>query len=80
MDPRSCLLQKWFFTTMPMKCRRLFDFKAKWEEGSFEYENTVREFPGSKLDPVLKEKIDAGSFKLLECFRTKRICKSRHEG
>jgi D-alanine-D-alanine ligase len=40
---------------------RIVDFKAKWEEGSFEYTNTIREFPGSKLNPVLKEKIEAAS-------------------
>jgi D-alanine-D-alanine ligase len=29
---------------------KIVDFKAKWEMNSFEYINTVREFPGSKLD------------------------------
>jgi len=28
---------------------RIVDFKAKWEMDTFEYENTVREFPGSGL-------------------------------
>lgn len=32
---------------------RIIDFKAKWEEDSFEYENTVREFPGKKLSSQL---------------------------
>jgi D-alanine-D-alanine ligase len=36
---------------------RIVDFKAKWEEGSFEYENTVRHFPGDKLNPVLRKRI-----------------------
>ena len=36
---------------------RIVDFKAKWEAGSFEYENTIRDFPGDDLNPVLKEKI-----------------------
>ena len=36
---------------------KIVDFKAKWEEGSFEYKNTVRKFPGSKLDPVLESKL-----------------------
>ena len=31
---------------------KIVDFKAKWEEGTFEYENTIREFPGDKLNPV----------------------------
>lgn len=37
---------------------RIVDFKAKWEEGSFEYENTIRKFPGGNLNPLLKERID----------------------
>jgi D-alanine-D-alanine ligase len=36
---------------------RIFDFKAKWEMDSFEYINTVREFPGNSLDPVLVKKL-----------------------
>jgi D-alanine-D-alanine ligase len=32
---------------------RIIDFKAKWEMDSFEYINTVREFPGNKLNPKL---------------------------
>jgi len=30
---------------------KIVDFKAKWEMDSFEFVNTVREFPGSSLDP-----------------------------
>jgi D-alanine-D-alanine ligase len=36
---------------------KIVDFRAKWEEGSFEYENTIRNFPGDKLNPVLMERI-----------------------
>jgi D-alanine-D-alanine ligase len=36
---------------------RIFDFKAKWEMDSFEYINTVREFPGETLSPELIEKL-----------------------
>ena len=32
---------------------KIIDFKAKWEMDSFEYVNTVREFPGNKLNPRL---------------------------
>jgi D-alanine-D-alanine ligase len=32
---------------------RIVDFKAKWEMDSFEYINTVREFPGKNLDKQL---------------------------
>jgi D-alanine-D-alanine ligase len=33
---------------------RIIDFKAKWEMDSFEYINTVREFPGNKLSEKLR--------------------------
>jgi D-alanine-D-alanine ligase len=36
---------------------RIVDFRAKWIEGSFEFENTIRLFPGNDLDPVLEEKL-----------------------
>jgi len=36
---------------------KIVDFRAKWEKGTFEYENTVREFPGDKLKPSLKARI-----------------------
>jgi D-alanine-D-alanine ligase len=36
---------------------KIVDFKAKWVAESFEYENTIREFPHNKLNPVLGEKI-----------------------
>ena len=32
---------------------RIIDFKAKWEIDSFEYINTVREFPGNKINSHL---------------------------
>jgi D-alanine-D-alanine ligase len=37
---------------------KIVDFRAKWEAGTFEYENTVRRFPGNKLNPTLKKRID----------------------
>jgi D-alanine-D-alanine ligase len=36
---------------------KIVDFKAKWEEGTFEYENTIRHFPGEKLESLLKKRI-----------------------
>ena len=30
---------------------KIVDFRAKWEPDTFEFVNTVREFPGSSLDP-----------------------------
>ncbi len=36
---------------------KIVDFRAKWEAGSFEYENTIRHFPGDNMNPVLKQRI-----------------------
>ncbi len=36
---------------------KIVDFKAKWEMESFEYVNTVREFPDSEINPVLRKKL-----------------------
>jgi D-alanine-D-alanine ligase len=36
---------------------KIIDFKAKWEMDSFEYINTVREFPGNKLNDKLKSNL-----------------------
>jgi D-alanine-D-alanine ligase len=36
---------------------KIVDFRAKWEEGSYEYENTVRRFPGQELDPALEARL-----------------------
>jgi D-alanine-D-alanine ligase len=36
---------------------RIVDFKAKWEMDSFEYTNTVREFPGEKLNRQLEKNL-----------------------
>ena len=47
---------------------RIVDFKAKWETDSFEYKNTVREFPGGHLDPLLREKIESAALRCWEVF------------
>ncbi len=47
---------------------RIVDFKAKWIEDSFEYENTIREFPGDNLDPLLEAKINELAHKCWEVF------------
>jgi D-alanine-D-alanine ligase len=36
---------------------RIVDFKAKWEMDSFEYINTVREFPGNSLNKQLEKNL-----------------------
>jgi D-alanine-D-alanine ligase len=50
---------------------RIVDFKAKWVSESFEYENTIREFPREKLSPVLSEKIKDMVLKCWEVFGLK---------
>ena len=37
---------------------RIVDYKAKWDTESFEYKNTIREFPGTHLDTKLKSKLN----------------------
>jgi D-alanine-D-alanine ligase len=50
---------------------RIVDFKAKWEMESFEYANTVREFPGKELDQVLREKLMSTALKCWQVFGLK---------
>lgn len=45
---------------------KIVDFRAKWEEGTFEYENTRREFPQEKLNSVLRERIEQAA---LDCWK-----------
>jgi D-alanine-D-alanine ligase len=47
---------------------KIVDFKAKWVENSFEYENTRREFPGEKLNRELMERIKAVALKCWHVF------------
>jgi D-alanine-D-alanine ligase len=50
---------------------KIVDFKAKWEEGTFEYENTIRNFPGDDLNPLLKERIMSAALKCWYVFGLK---------
>ncbi|MBN2632993.1 MAG: ATP-grasp domain-containing protein [Bacteroidales bacterium] len=50
---------------------KIVDFKAKWEEGSFEYNNTVRDFPGNRLDKLLMERITDTALKCWHYFGLK---------
>jgi D-alanine-D-alanine ligase len=50
---------------------KIVDFRAKWEEGTFEYENTIREFPGEKLNPLLRERIMSSTMKCWNVFGMK---------
>lgn len=50
---------------------KIVDFKAKWIHGSFEYENTIREFPHDRLNPVLYEKIKETSLRCWNVFGLK---------
>jgi D-alanine-D-alanine ligase len=50
---------------------KIVDFKAKWIEESFEYENTIREFPHKKLNPLLSHKIREIALKCWQVFGLK---------
>jgi D-alanine-D-alanine ligase len=50
---------------------KIVDFKAKWEMESFEYENTVREFPGKEINSVLREKLMSTALKCWYVFGLK---------
>jgi D-alanine-D-alanine ligase len=50
---------------------KIVDFRAKWEEGTFEYENTIREFPGEKLNFLLRERIMSSAMKCWNVFGLK---------
>lgn len=50
---------------------KIVDFKAKWVEESFEYRNTIREFPREKLNPVLFDAIREIAFKCWHVFGLK---------
>jgi D-alanine-D-alanine ligase len=50
---------------------RIVNFKAKWEVGSFEYDNTIRYFPGDDLNPVLRERITETALKCWNVFGLK---------
>ena len=50
---------------------KIVDFKAKWEEDSFEYKNTVRRFPGKELDEQLRKEIENTAIKCWDVFGLK---------
>jgi D-alanine-D-alanine ligase len=50
---------------------KIVDFKAKWVAESFEYENTIREFPHNRLNPVLTGKISEIALKCWHVFGLK---------
>ncbi len=47
---------------------RIVDFKAKWDKSSFEYENTIREFPGDRLDRSLAMEINETALRCWHLF------------
>ncbi len=50
---------------------KIVDFRAKWEADSFEFENTIREFPREKLNPDLDREIKAIALKCWHVFGLK---------
>jgi D-alanine-D-alanine ligase len=57
-NPRIMPPAEMIFRNFGSERPRIVDFKAKWETDSFEYKNTVREFPGDKLNPDLSSEIN----------------------
>jgi D-alanine-D-alanine ligase len=50
---------------------RIIDFKAKWEIDSFEYINTVREFPGNKINNHLATNLKEAALSCWHLFSLK---------
>lgn len=50
---------------------KIVDFKAKWIHGSFEYENTIREFPRDRLNPTLSGRIKETALRCWDVFGLK---------
>jgi D-alanine-D-alanine ligase len=50
---------------------KIIDFKAKWEIDSFEYLNTVREFPGNRLGKELTSRLRDAALKCWHLFGLK---------
>jgi D-alanine-D-alanine ligase len=50
---------------------KIVDFKAKWEEGSFEFVNTVRQFPGKDLDKTLHKRLEETALRCWDLFGLK---------
>ena len=50
---------------------RIVDFKAKWEMDSFEYINTVREFPGKSLNKKLENNLEEAALACWHLFGLK---------
>jgi D-alanine-D-alanine ligase len=59
------------FVNYDDKKPRIVDFKAKWEMDSFEYINTVREFPGTKLSRQLEKNLKDAALKCWHLFGLK---------
>ena len=50
---------------------KIIDFKAKWEMDSFEYINTIREFPGSKINNLLASNLKEAALSCWHLFGLK---------
>jgi D-alanine-D-alanine ligase len=50
---------------------KIINFKAKWEEDSFEYVNTVRDFPGQNLNSALRDKMIETAYQCWHLFGLK---------
>jgi D-alanine-D-alanine ligase len=59
------------FRDFPADMPRIVDFRAKWVMDAFEYENTVREFPGSSLPAGFIEELKETARKCWHLFGLK---------
>ena len=59
------------FVNYDEKKPKIIDFKAKWVMDSFEYINTVREFPGKKLNSQLEIKLKEAAISCWHLFGLK---------
>ena len=50
---------------------RIIDYKAKWEMDTFEYDNTVRDFPGEKLSSDVMMKLRKAAIDTWNLFKLK---------
>ena len=50
---------------------KIIDYKAKWDEGSFEFDNTVRKFADEKAEPVLMKNLRQAAIDCWSLFKLK---------
>ncbi len=67
--PRVMPLAEMTFVGYPPDKPKIVDYAAKWREGSFEFEHTVRRFLDEAAEPVLAERLKAAALGVWRRFR-----------